>query len=389
MGNIVLSGNIAFLSLAELLQLLGTNNRSGVIRIKSIYSEDVGLMYLAGGNPVDAQIGSLSGVDAAYALFGWTKGEYTFEEVHVDRENVINQSRMEIILNGLRMLDDGMIQELGPVSLETIQTGEDGSSNRKRTVPVIRGPFIDYIYVVDEEVYHDRERIVEQGRHGNWIWVILEGMVDIMVDSPSDGEIKLVRLGVGGYLGRISSFLRTGIKRSATALAVGEVTIGVVDSQMFATQFAGLSPHLQDLVMSIDHRLEEVTQCAIDSITHKVKSRDFFKNLKLVIRQGDSEKRVFRINQGDAYIARRVKDGSGYVLLAKLHKGDCFGEVPFLSIDNEPKYASVYGSPDLKLSVLDIDQIRDEYDELPNAFKNMIEYTAICVSATTNIAFET
>ncbi len=112
MGGFVLAGNLNFLSLGDILQLLGSNASTGVLRITSRYAQDLGLIYFHNGNPVNASVGSLAGVDAVNSLFGWLEGEFEFIEEKVDGENVIKKSRMQIILDCLRMLDDGQIEQL-------------------------------------------------------------------------------------------------------------------------------------------------------------------------------------------------------------------------------------------------------------------------------------
>ena len=89
---------------------------------------------------------------------------------------------------------------------------------------------IYYLYVVDEEDFFDGEHIVEEGKHGSWIWVILEGVVDIVKEMDS-GTIPIVRIGDGSFIGSMASFLLQGHIRTATAIAVGNVQLGVLDSQ--------------------------------------------------------------------------------------------------------------------------------------------------------------
>ena len=76
--NIVFSGSLLFLSLADVFQLLGGNNCTGKLTLRSPYSADMGFVYFVGGNPVNAYYGQIKGSDAIYALFGWTDGKYDF-----------------------------------------------------------------------------------------------------------------------------------------------------------------------------------------------------------------------------------------------------------------------------------------------------------------------
>ena len=118
-SNIVLSGNLSFLNLAELLQLLGSNGSNGILRIDAKSSQEPGIVYFRGGNPAHSLNGELRGLEAIFSLFGWMEGDFSFSDEPYDGEVTINKSRMEIILDGLRMLDDGEIEKAEPVSIQT------------------------------------------------------------------------------------------------------------------------------------------------------------------------------------------------------------------------------------------------------------------------------
>jgi len=381
-SNIVLSGNLNFLNLGEILQLLGSNGSSGLLRIMSKYAPNPGLIYFLNGNPVNASNGSLNGIDAVYSLFGWIEGEFEFSPEDIKSEKVINFGRMEIILNGLKMLDDGDIEKLGPVSFEKEPSDLSG---KESTLPIIKGPLVDYMDVVAEEERFDGDRIVEEGKHGEWIWVILEGVVDIIKKTPKE-TIKIVRIGDGSFIGSISSFLVEGQIRSATAVAVGNVQLGVLDSQRLSNELAPFSPEFRRLVISLDKRLREVTDKTIDVDIKKKKVKDFLKDKKLVMKPDKNEKRLFSIKQGNAFIVR--KTDSDYVHLSTLNKGDFFGHVPFLDMGHEPYSALVFGSKDLEVKKLVPEKLRKEYDQLSNTFKNIIENIGNCILATTMMTCE-
>jgi len=118
-ANKVLAGSLKFLTLGEVMQILGGNASSGVLRIISRYANEPGVIYFRDGNPVNATCSGKSGLDAVYALFGWTDGEFEFHQEEVNVAPVINKSRMGIILEGLKMVDDGQIEKLGPDAIGT------------------------------------------------------------------------------------------------------------------------------------------------------------------------------------------------------------------------------------------------------------------------------
>jgi len=383
MGDFVLAGNLNFLSLGDILQLLGSNASTGVLRITSRYAQDLGLIYFHNGNPVNASVGSLAGVDAVNSLFGWLEGEFEFIEEKVDGENVIKKSRMQIILDCLRMLDDGQIEQLGPVTFTKKSSHpSDSLSNR----PIVRGPLIDYTYVVDEEEVRAGNKIVGEGKHGGWLWVILEGTAEIIRETPQ-GPLKLLRIGEGAFIGSIASFLLLeGSVRSAAITAINNVLLGVLDLRRLSADFLRMSNQFRSLLISLDKRLKQVTNMAVDIKLENIKVEEFINGKAHVFTQGENVESLFTITEGEAHIVRNTENG--YVPLANLYQGDFFGHLPFLDIGQEPYSASVFGSKDLKISEMDPKILEQEYKQLSSTFKNFIEHLANCILVTSMLACE-
>ena len=383
MGDFVLAGNLNFLSLGDILQLLGSNASTGVLRITSRYAQDLGLIYFHNGNPVNASVGSLAGVDAVNSLFGWLEGEFEFIEEKVDGENVIKKSRMQIILDCLRMLDDGQIEQLGPVTFTKKSSHpSDSLSNR----PIVRGPLIDYTYVVDEEEVRAGNKIVGEGKHGGWLWIILEGTAEIIRETPQ-GPLKLLRIGEGAFIGSIASFLLLeGSVRSAAITAINNVLLGVLDLRRLSADFLRMSNQFRSLLISLDKRLKQVTNMAVDIKLETANAEEFINGKTQMFAQGENVENLFTITEGEAHIVRNIENG--YVPLANLYQGDFFGHLPFLDIGQEPYSASVFGSKDLKMSEMDSNILEQEYNQLSSTFKNFIEHLANCILVTSMLACE-
>lgn len=380
MGISVLSGNLKFLNLGEIIQLLGSSSSTGVLRLKSKYAQQPGLVYIVNGNPIDASTGSATGLDAVNALFGWLDGEFEFSEEKVAKKNVIKKSRMEIMLDGLSLLDDGHIEILGPVTYD--QKSKDPSA-KEPALPIIRGPLVDYMYVVDEEEVYDGSTITVEGKHGSWFWVILEGIGDIYKETP-EGPLTILRIGEGAFVGSIASFLVSGSVRSATIKAVGNVQMGVLDSQRLSIDYSKMSSDFRTFVISLDKRLKQVTDRAVDIQLKKILIEEFVKGKKPVMKQGESTEKLFMIEAGEACIVRKAKHG--YVPLATLGKRDFYGYVPFLDMGQEPFSAMVLGSEDLAVSEIDPEIFQNEHNQLSTTFKNIIDHLATCISVTTIVA---
>ncbi|UCD89559.1 MAG: cyclic nucleotide-binding domain-containing protein [Desulfobacterales bacterium] len=381
MSNYVLSGNLKFLSLGDVLQFLGSNASTGVLHITSKYVQDPGLIYFDNGNPINAQVGPLLGLDAVNSLFGWADGEFEFSEEDVTAEVVIKKSRMEIILDGLSMLDDGQIEKVGPLSFEEKSSDVSGITS---TLPVIRGPLVDYMYVVDEEEAYAGTNIVKEGKHGSWFWVILEGVAEIYRETPK-GPLEILRIGEGAFIGSVASLLLLeGNVRSTTIIAVDNVQLGVIDFRRLSVDFLRMSNELRNITISLDRRLRQITDMVVNLYLKKVRTDDYIEGKEQLIHQGESEENLFAIQEGEVNIVRHTENG--YVPLANLYAGDFFGHVPFLDIGQEPYSASVFASEDLETSKLDAGILQKEFDQLSATFRHLIEFLATTVSATTLVA---
>ncbi|MFP3980532.1 MAG: DUF4388 domain-containing protein [Desulfobacterales bacterium] len=371
----VLKGNLEFVGLAELLQQLGGNANSGVLKLVSDYADKPGYIYLKNGDPVDAEYGTVTGIDAFNSFFGWEKAEFEFVEEQVARDRVIKKSRMELILDGLRMVDEGSTPKVGPG-----QTGKRKGRHGGSELPTLKGPVVDYVYVVDEEIFDDGQEVVAQNRFGNWFWVILDGTVEVVRILP-EGRAPILRLSEGAYIGSIVSFLRDGNVRSASIYAIGQVQLGVLDSDHVAREYSTLSDLFQTILVSIDSRLRSVTtvcaQLVLDpgSVAGKTPEGTFYigpeKNENLV--------QVIEKGAADVYINTKI----GRVHLMTLGPGDILGRVPFLNTAHEPHSAEVYISRDFAAQDIDPEQIEHEYESLSGIFKNMIQNMTDSISVTT------
>ena len=382
MVNFALAGNLNFLSLGDILQFLGSNTSTGVLCITSKFSQIQGKIYFAKGNPVNASAGSLVGLDALNSLFGWVDGEFEFRDENVSCEQIINKSRMQIILDALSMLDDGQIERLGPMSFSY----ESQSSGKSSKLPIIKGPLIDYTYIVDEEEFRANNKIVAEGKHGGWLWVILEGVAEIVRKIPT-GHLQLLRIGEGAFIGSLSSFLMLeGTVRSAAISAVTNVQLGVLDARRLSVDFLRMSNSFRNLAISLDKRVKQANDMAVDIHLDKIRLEEYINVKNQVINQGDGEESMFEITEGEAHIVRHTEHG--YVPLGSLYPGDFFGNIPFLDLGQEPFHASVFGSKNLEFKKMSPDSFQHEYNQLQPTFKNFIDHLATCISVTSMVTCE-
>ena len=133
----------------------------------------------------------------------------------------------------MKMLDEGLIEKLGPVSFGSKTASGEGDIDS--TIPLLKGPLVDYMYVADEEDYNSGDIIVQQGKYGNWLWVVLAGTVDIRKETPK-GPVTILRAERGAFIGNISVFLEHSSVRNYTAVASEDVQLGVLDSQLLSME---------------------------------------------------------------------------------------------------------------------------------------------------------
>ena len=169
--------------------------------------------------------------------------------------------------------------------------------------------------------------------------------------------------------------------RNATVKAVGNVQLGMLDSQLLVNELANVSAEFKSLLTSIDSRLQQIIEMAVAFKNNNNHFDNLIKGKKQLIKQGQKEERLFTIKDGEAIIARQAENGC--VPLVRLKKGDFFGKIPFLDMGHEPYSAAVFSSENLKLAAVDSDKLKAEHESLSSTLKNIIEHLATSVSVTT------
>jgi hypothetical protein len=102
-----LTGHLSDLSLSELIEFFCNQRKSG--RLKVLYPKGAGYFYLQSGSVVDARIGLLQGIDAVYFALTLPNAEFEFNAEAESVGRTINQPWTQVVLEGLRRLDEGII----------------------------------------------------------------------------------------------------------------------------------------------------------------------------------------------------------------------------------------------------------------------------------------
>jgi type IV pilus assembly protein PilZ len=138
--------------------------------------------------------------------------------------------------------------------------------------------------VAIEETYNDGQTIFKEGSSGDWVYIIISGSVEI---SKTVGDekyiIEILKEGeVFGELGFIG-----GIKRTATAKAMGVTTLGIIDREFLDKEFNKLSAQFRTILVSITYRFKKMLERACEytsrteariprALTLSFKDRDAF-----------------------------------------------------------------------------------------------------------------
>jgi CRP-like cAMP-binding protein len=116
--------------------------------------------------------------------------------------------------------------------------------------------------IASYENFHDGQIIFEEGSHGDWIYVVDEGAVEI--SKIIDGEKVIVELlKEGDVFGEMAYIAK--IPRTATAMARGETTVGIVDRNFFDQEFNKLSADFQNMLKTVAFRLRKTTEISLKS----------------------------------------------------------------------------------------------------------------------------
>ncbi len=115
-----------------------------------------------------------------------------------------------------------------------------------------------YVYnLAGEETYEDGQTIIKEGSPGDWVYVILSGSVEI--SKTVRGKKCVIEVlqtdEVFGELGFIG-----GMKRTATACAVGETTLGIIDREFLEKEYNQLSGQFRRILETVTRRFQIILE---------------------------------------------------------------------------------------------------------------------------------
>ncbi|MBF0321114.1 MAG: cyclic nucleotide-binding domain-containing protein [Nitrospirae bacterium] len=106
------------------------------------------------------------------------------------------------------------------------------------------------------ETYEDKQTIIKEGTHGEGTYVIMSGKVAINVTV--DGIlITVAELDKGDIFGHMSFIDRQ--PRSASAVAIGQVRVGLFDRDYLDTEINKTSEDFRIILRALTERLRNTT----------------------------------------------------------------------------------------------------------------------------------
>ena len=115
--------------------------------------------------------------------------------------------------------------------------------------------------LASEENFKKGDVIFKEGSSGDWVYVIISGAVEIAKTAGGKKAVVAV-LQKGEVFGELS-FLG-GIKRTATATAVEDTTLGIIDRSYLDSEFNKIPSDFRSILVAFVQRFEKMLDRACD-----------------------------------------------------------------------------------------------------------------------------
>jgi uncharacterized protein (TIGR02266 family) len=113
--------------------------------------------------------------------------------------------------------------------------------------------------IADEHTFEDGQIIWEEGTHGDWIYVVESGSVEL--SRKIKGQKVIIEiLDKDAIFGEVGYIIK--IPRLFTAQALGPTTLGIIDRDFLDQEYNRMSPTFKMILISITKRLIKETQYA-------------------------------------------------------------------------------------------------------------------------------
>ena len=219
--------------------------------------------------------------------------------------------------------------------------------------------------------------IVRQGDTGGVFYVIIEGKVGVVLREKDHQENEVVQLGPGNFFGEMS--ILGGKVRMATVRALTDchlLSIPQEQFEMIERQF----PQFQQLIVDGYHkRMIDVVLSSLMFFHRFPDNRrsEIISRLEIVpvakgdclIKEGQQNQTLYIILSGEMQV--QIQVGRKYIKLAKLGKGNFFGEISMIT--GRPAIATVLALTDGLLASMDRKLLDEIATQFPHFLRKVME----------------
>lgn len=167
--------------------------------------------------------------------------------------------------------------------------------------------------IASEEHYTDGQVIFQEGSGGDWVYVIQSGEVEISKTITGKKYVLSV-LGPGEVLGELG-YLGV-IKRTATARAIGETIVGIIDRTFLDKEFNNLSGFFRAILVTAVKRFRNQLERSCEFTSRK--DGRVQKRLSLAFKDRQTFVKAYteNISKGGLFIRtdRPLKEGEQFLL---------------------------------------------------------------------------
>ena len=167
--------------------------------------------------------------------------------------------------------------------------------------------------IASEETYKDGQVILEEGSSGDWVYVVLSGSVE-MSKTIGGRKVIITALELGEVFGELGYL--GAMKRTATARAIGETTVGIIDRSFLDQEFNKLSGPFRSILVAVVKRFKDLIDRACEFSSRK--ETRVQKTLSLMFKDRKSFVKAYtdNISKGGLFIMteRPLKQGEQFLL---------------------------------------------------------------------------
>lgn len=157
--------------------------------------------------------------------------------------------------------------------------------------------------IAAHESFSDGDVIFEEGSSGDWIYAVIKGKVEIYKQFGGK-RIVIDMLKVGDIIGEISFIDKK--ERSASARAVGEVELGIYDSDFLTQEYNRLPGDFKTFFDYLARRLRKMTAVATNLVGRKTDRAD--KTIEVEFKTKAEFKQAYSTNIGGGGLFIKTDD---------------------------------------------------------------------------------